>query len=175
VLLSVLGVTQGSVTPLAVVNDPKKSVIVLLDAVLEKAEFINVHPLTNTATVQVTPAELKKFLAATGHELKIVDLAAIASEAPAAGGDKPAAAKAAKPAKEAAKAAPKGKDASASSSSSGNLQGIQAKKDTDFHNWFENMRAQWKRCSSGHAHTQPHTKCSPHFVSASFSPGILKS
>lgn len=139
VLLSTLGVTPGSVTPLAVINDAKKSVIVLLDSTLDKAEFINIHPLVNTATLQVTPAELKQFLKATGHELKIVDLASIAGEAaPAAGAggaEKPKAAKPAKPAA-AAKAA---SSAASSSSASGNQTGIQAKKETDFHNWYSEV------------------------------------
>ena len=133
VLLSTLGVTPGSVTPLAVLNDDKNSVIVLLDAALDKAEFINVHPLVNTATVQVTPAELRQFVKATGHEMQVVDLAAIAGEAPAAGAagaEKPKAAKPAKPA-----AAAKAASSAASSSASGNQTGIQAKKETDFHNW----------------------------------------
>lgn len=126
-LLSTLGVQQGAVTPLALVNDQAKSVVLLLDATLDKADMINVHPLTNTATVQITPAELRTFVAATGHEVKIVDLAAMAADAPAAPADK--AAKPAKPAKAAKEAKP------AAAAPSGNQSGILAKKETDFHNW----------------------------------------
>jgi prolyl-tRNA synthetase len=133
-LLATLGVQPGAVTPLAVINDAKKSVQVLLDAKLDKAEFINVHPLVNTATVQVTPAELRTLLQSTGHEVKIVDLAALAAEAgaaPAAGAEK-----AAKPAK-----APKEPKAAAAAAAApaGNQGGILAKKETDFHNWYSQV------------------------------------
>lgn len=127
-LLATLGVQQGAVTPLALVNDQAKSVVLLLDATLDKADMINVHPLTNTATVQITPAELRAYVAATGHEVKVVDLAAMAADAAAAApADK--AAKPAKPAKAAKEAKP------AAAPVSGNQGGILAKKDTDFHNW----------------------------------------
>jgi len=140
-LLATLGVLPGAVTPLAVINDTKTAVKVLLDSKLDTAEFINVHPLTNTATVQVTPAELRKLFAATGHECKVVDLAALAAEeggaaapaAGAAGGAKPA-----KPAKEAKPAKPAA-GAAAAAAAAGNQGGIQAKKLTDFHNWYSEV------------------------------------
>ena len=129
-LLATLGVTPGSVTPLAVINDEKKSVIVVLDSTLESAEFINVHPLINTATVSVTPAELKSYIAKFGQELKVVDLAAAAAPAADAAASAPKPAKAAKPAKKEEK-----KDDGASSSGAAQL-GITAKKATQFHDWY---------------------------------------
>jgi Ala-tRNA(Pro) deacylase len=135
-LLATLGVAPGSVTPLAVMNDEKKSVVVILDKALEAAEFINVHPLVNTATVQVTPAELKTFIGKFGHKVEVLDLAALAA---AAAADAPAAGAkdGAKPAAKAAKPAVKKDDKKDDSASSGTAQlGITAKKETQFHDWY---------------------------------------
>lgn len=35
---------------------------------------LNYHPLHNAATTAITPADLRKFIAATGHEADIIDL-----------------------------------------------------------------------------------------------------
>jgi Ala-tRNA(Pro) deacylase len=70
----VLGVEPGSVTPLAVVNDPDGRVRVVLDRALMAAPMVNVHPLTNTATTSLVPADLLRFLEACGHPPRLVDL-----------------------------------------------------------------------------------------------------
>jgi Ala-tRNA(Pro) deacylase len=62
-----LGVTPGSVTPLALINDTKRAVKVIFDSMLFEQTLLQVHPLVNTATVVITPNDLKKFIAATGH------------------------------------------------------------------------------------------------------------
>ncbi|KUR70776.1 DNA-binding protein [Novosphingobium fuchskuhlense] len=63
-----LGVTPGSVTPLAALNDTGGAVRVVLDADLAAAEAVHVHPLRNTATVGLPGADLVRALAAWGHE-----------------------------------------------------------------------------------------------------------
>ncbi|MBL8703151.1 MAG: prolyl-tRNA synthetase associated domain-containing protein [Alphaproteobacteria bacterium] len=73
-LQAVLGVTPGSVTPFALINDRDRRVTFVLDAAMLRAEHVNFHPLENTATTRVTPAGLKAFLASTGHALHTVDL-----------------------------------------------------------------------------------------------------
>jgi len=74
-LYDALGVTPGSVTALALINDPAQKVIFLLDKVLAEAEIVNFHPLTNTATTALSQADFRAFLAAQGRTLRIVDFA----------------------------------------------------------------------------------------------------
>jgi Ala-tRNA(Pro) deacylase len=73
-LLRVLGVTPGSVTPFTVINDPTAQVQVILDADMMKADLINAHPLINTMTTTIRATDLMQFLAACGHQPRLVDL-----------------------------------------------------------------------------------------------------
>ncbi|XP_064118296.1 aminoacyl tRNA synthase complex-interacting multifunctional protein 2-like isoform X5 [Macrobrachium nipponense] len=70
VMFDVLGVKQGCVTAYALINDKNHQVKFLLDseALDERHEYINFHPLSNAATLGISPANLKKFLSHTGHE-----------------------------------------------------------------------------------------------------------
>lgn len=72
----VLGVAPGAVTPFAVVNDEAGRVTVVIDEALLAAPLINAHPLTNTATTALTPADLLRFLKACGHPPRILPLPA---------------------------------------------------------------------------------------------------
>lgn len=67
-LVETLGVTPGSVTPFAAINDTTGRVTVVLDSRLLEHERINVHPLVNTMTTGVSRDDLLRFLRATGHE-----------------------------------------------------------------------------------------------------------
>lgn len=69
-----LGATAGAVSPFGILNDQGKAVTVVLDAALEGAERIGVHPNDNTATVWIGWAGLKRFIEAQGNELDIVKL-----------------------------------------------------------------------------------------------------
>jgi Ala-tRNA(Pro) deacylase len=62
-----LGVTPGSVTPLAAINDPEALVRVVLDERLATADAVNVHPLRNTATIALSGVDLLRALAAWNH------------------------------------------------------------------------------------------------------------
>lgn len=73
-----LGVTPGSVTAFALINDTSRQVRFVLDRVLAEAGRVNFHPLTNTATTGVDQAGFRAFLAAVGVEPLIVDFAAMA-------------------------------------------------------------------------------------------------
>jgi Ala-tRNA(Pro) deacylase len=73
-LESTLGVTPGSVTPFALINDRERRVSVVLDAEMLEMDPLNYHPLINTATTAVSPADLLKFIASCGHQPGIVDL-----------------------------------------------------------------------------------------------------
>jgi Ala-tRNA(Pro) deacylase len=61
-LMETLGVTPGSVTPLAVVNDEAQRVQLVLDPSMLQQEMINLHPLINTATITLRSADLLRFL-----------------------------------------------------------------------------------------------------------------
>jgi Ala-tRNA(Pro) deacylase len=80
-----LGVTPGSVTAFALVNDPGRAVRFVLDRVLAEAEIVNFHPLTNTATTAVSRDGFARFLAEIGVTPLVVDFQAMkAIDAPAA-------------------------------------------------------------------------------------------
>lgn len=70
-----LGVRPGSVCPFSIVNDTENAVKILLDQSMMSADFVNFHPLINTMTLSITPADLVKFIESTGHRAHIVDLA----------------------------------------------------------------------------------------------------
>lgn len=76
-LFAALGVTPGSVTALALVNDPEHKVRFILDNVLAEADIVNFHPLTNRATTALGQADFRTFLSSLGRELVVVDFAAI--------------------------------------------------------------------------------------------------
>ncbi|HLZ74289.1 prolyl-tRNA synthetase associated domain-containing protein [Phenylobacterium sp.] len=74
-----LGVTPGSVTAFALVNDQAgHRVRFVLDQVLAQAGRVNFHPLTNTATTGIGQADFRKFLAAVGVTPLVVDFSAMA-------------------------------------------------------------------------------------------------
>lgn len=67
-----LGLTPGSVTPLAAIADKDKLVTVVLDARLASADRVNCHPLRNTATLGLSGADLVRALAHWQHDPLIV-------------------------------------------------------------------------------------------------------
>ena len=73
-----LGVTPGSVTAFALINDQSHRVRFVLDRVLAGAERVNFHPLTNTATTGIGQAGFRTFLAAVDVTPLIVDFAEMA-------------------------------------------------------------------------------------------------
>lgn len=76
-LLRVLGVTPGSVTPLALVNDLERQVKMVLDAALFNYDLVNCHPLRNDMTTAMTPKDLQKTLESWGYDIDIVDFTVI--------------------------------------------------------------------------------------------------
>ena len=75
-LLEKLGVTPGSVTAFAVINDRAGAVTMVLDAGLMTGAPMNFHPLVNTATLGIARDDMLAFLRSTGHEPLIVALPA---------------------------------------------------------------------------------------------------
>ena len=74
-LVEVLGILPGSVTPFAAINDKAGRIRVVLDETLMRHERLNFHPLENTATTSIATSDVMTFLRATGHEPKIIALA----------------------------------------------------------------------------------------------------
>ena len=72
-----LGVAQGSVSPLALINDPEGQVQLVLAADMMAQPRVTFHPLTNEATVSLTIAEFRAVLAALEHRPEIVDFDAL--------------------------------------------------------------------------------------------------
>jgi Ala-tRNA(Pro) deacylase len=73
-LMEVLGIAPGSVTPFALINDTERRVNVVLDAAMMAYELVNYHPMRNTATTTIRSADLLTFIEACGHTPQIVAL-----------------------------------------------------------------------------------------------------
>jgi Ala-tRNA(Pro) deacylase len=74
-LMEVMGVEPGSVTPFGLINDTGNRVNVVLEAQMMTHEFLNYHPLQNTATTTIRSEDLVKFIRSCGHEPRIVAVA----------------------------------------------------------------------------------------------------
>ena len=75
-LMEVLGVPAGSVTPFALVNDTAHRVTVILDADMMRYERLNYHPLANTATTNIARDDLITFIRSCGREPRVLSVAA---------------------------------------------------------------------------------------------------
>ena len=73
VLLEILGVEPGSVTPFALINDAGSRVRVVLDKAMLDYDLLNYHPLKNTATTALAAADLVRFIRSCGHDPLILD------------------------------------------------------------------------------------------------------
>jgi Ala-tRNA(Pro) deacylase len=72
-LMEVLGVTPGSVTPFALINDVARRVTVILDADMMAADLVNYHPLRNDASTTIRAEDLLKFVKALGYAPLVFD------------------------------------------------------------------------------------------------------
>jgi Ala-tRNA(Pro) deacylase len=69
-----LGIAPGAVSLLALANDHAHAVEFVIDRALWVADAIQAHPLVNTATVVLSHANLERFLAATEHLPRVMDV-----------------------------------------------------------------------------------------------------
>jgi Ala-tRNA(Pro) deacylase len=74
-LYAFLGVRPGSVTPFALVNDIGCHVTPVLDRDMLNHDPLNYHPLVNDRTTAIAPGDLLRFIAACGHEPRVVEFA----------------------------------------------------------------------------------------------------
>ena len=73
-LMEILGVEPGSVTPFGLINDTARRATVILEAEMMALPLLNYHPLENTATTSITAEGLKAFIVSCGHTPRIVSL-----------------------------------------------------------------------------------------------------
>jgi Ala-tRNA(Pro) deacylase len=73
-LMARLGTEAGSVSLMGLVNDPDHMVELIIDRDVWQAERLQCHPLINTATIAISLADIKKFLEATGHTARLIDI-----------------------------------------------------------------------------------------------------
>lgn len=78
-MLDALGVTPGSVTAFAILNDKTGRVRIVLDNALTEHESVNCHPLENVATTNIALNDLLSFIRGTGHEPTIMIVSAQSS------------------------------------------------------------------------------------------------
>ncbi len=71
-LMELLGVVPGSVTPFGVINDSAGRVSVILDAALLRHTQLNFHPLENVATTTIGRDDFLAFLRHAGHAPQVL-------------------------------------------------------------------------------------------------------
>ncbi len=71
-----LGVTPGSVTLLAAMNDSGHKVEIWIDEDVMSQESVQAHPLVNTATFVLKNGDLQRFFEYTGHTPQAVHIPA---------------------------------------------------------------------------------------------------
>jgi Ala-tRNA(Pro) deacylase len=72
-LTKYLGVEEGSVSPLGLINDTTKHVKLILDNDLKHSEKIGVHPNINTETIVIARDDLFRFIKWCGNEYIFFD------------------------------------------------------------------------------------------------------
>ena len=69
-----LGIDPGAVSLLALLNDTSGEVGVCVDRKLWGADALQCHPLVNTTTLVIARDGIERFLAATGHTARVLDV-----------------------------------------------------------------------------------------------------
>lgn len=71
-LMKYLGVTPGSVTLLALAHHGAAEVELVVDSDVWMGDDLRCHPMTNAATLVLSKAAAERFVAATGHRLRLM-------------------------------------------------------------------------------------------------------
>ena len=69
-----LAVEPGAVSILGLIHDSNHEVELVVDKTLWANDLLQFHPLVNTSTVVISKTALERFLKATGHEAKRIDV-----------------------------------------------------------------------------------------------------
>ena len=72
-LMSIMGLIPGAVTPLGLLNDEERKVILYLDASFTEG-LIGVHPNDNTGTVWMQGADLVRVIEDHGNTVNVVEM-----------------------------------------------------------------------------------------------------
>ncbi len=70
-LINLLGIKPGSVTPFALLNDTENKINFYLDEKLYNSEYINFHPLRNTATITMKCSTFIEFMIENNKKIHI--------------------------------------------------------------------------------------------------------
>jgi Ala-tRNA(Pro) deacylase len=74
-LMEHLGVIPGAVSILALYHDRERHAVeVIVDKEVWEADTVQAHPMVNTATLSMSKADLERFLEATGHEPRAMEV-----------------------------------------------------------------------------------------------------
>ena len=69
-----LGLTQGSVSPLGLLNNEDKSVVMIFDRDLIGNDEVGVHPNENTATLWLKTSDLINIIEENGNQVNIIEI-----------------------------------------------------------------------------------------------------
>ena len=70
-LLELLGISPGSVSPFALLNNTENNIDFYLEDKLHDSEYINFHPLTNKATVTINSSKFIEFMIESKKKIHI--------------------------------------------------------------------------------------------------------
>ncbi len=73
-LLELLGLTPGAVSPFGLLNDRESCVKVLVDRDVWEADRVSFHPNRNTASLELTGEMFRRFLEELKNIRKVIDL-----------------------------------------------------------------------------------------------------
>jgi len=72
-LMEVLKLTPGSVTPFGLMNDAGKRVTVIIDEDITRADTVNFHPLHNAASTVLKASDLIRLIETLGYKPIVTD------------------------------------------------------------------------------------------------------
>ena len=73
-LIKLLGIKPGSVTPFSLLNNNENTIDFYLEDKLLNSEYVNFHPLTNTATVTMKSGKFIEFMIENNKKIHIFSL-----------------------------------------------------------------------------------------------------
>lgn len=74
-MVELLHIYPGAVSPMGLMNDAERKVVLVIDKDLLKYESFGCHPCVNTATIKLKFSDLtEKFLPKVEHEFRLVEL-----------------------------------------------------------------------------------------------------
>ena len=73
-LEDLLGISPGSVTPFALLNNPENNIDFYLEDKLYESEYINFHPLTNTGTITIKSRDFVEFMIENKKKIHIFSI-----------------------------------------------------------------------------------------------------